>query len=549
MRVLAGAGRRFWAAGSAAVLAGLVSGVASAAMVAVMNAALYRHGAGLGVLAAVFGALVLVKLLGGALARFLLNRFMLDAVVHLVRDLSRKVLGTPLRRLESLGFARIMTTLTEDVGTLAFAIQELPTTAVNLAVIAGCAAYLGWLSWRVLAGVVLFVVIGVIVYRVLVAAAAHWFRRAREAREALMSIFHALTGGTKELQLHRRRREAFLHGRLDAATSTLHEVSSAAVRVHLLAGTWTQLLFSALIGALLFVGPRFEGVSMQALTGYLFATLYLMTPVWAIIECWPIYARARVALHKIEELQLALGDATEPGADGEVVGDWRQLELDGVTFAYDAPEGGEGFVLGPIDLTLRRGEVVFVVGGNGSGKSTFVKLLTGLYMPLVGAIRLDGVGVTDRNRGWYREHFTAVFSDFFLFDRLLGLDGDGVDARAREWLRRLELDAKVEVRDGAFSTTALSQGQRKRLALLTALLEDRPIYVFDEWAADQDPHYRDIFYRRLLPELKARGKTVVVISHDERYYHLGDRVVKLDYGQVVGESVDTGRAAGVEGGA
>jgi putative ATP-binding cassette transporter len=205
-----------------------------------------------------------------------------------------------------------------------------------------------------------------------------------------------------------------------------------------------------------------------------------------------------------------------------------------VVFAYESSEVPEAFVLGPLDLSLRRGEVVFIVGGNGSGKSTFVKLLTGLYTPQVGAIHLGGALITDKNRSWYRDHFAAVFSDFFLFDRLLGLDGDGVDTQAREWLRRLELDAKVEIRGGAFSTTALSQGQRKRLALLTAFLEDRPIYVFDEWAADQDPHYRDIFYRGLLPELKARGKTVVVISHDERYYHLGDRVVKLEYGQIAG---------------
>jgi putative ATP-binding cassette transporter len=127
----------------------------------------------------------------------------------------------------------------------------------------------------------------------------------------------------------------------------------------------------------------------------------------------------------------------------------------------------------------------------------------------------------------------VVFSDFYLFDRLLGLEDSDLDARAREYLVQLELDDKVEVHRGALSTTALSQGQRKRLALLTAFLEDRPIYVFDEWAADQDPHYREIFYKRLLPDLTAHDKTIVVISHDDRYYHLGDRIVKLEYGELV----------------
>jgi putative pyoverdin transport system ATP-binding/permease protein len=126
-----------------------------------------------------------------------------------------------------------------------------------------------------------------------------------------------------------------------------------------------------------------------------------------------------------------------------------------------------------------------------------------------------------------------VFTDFYLFDSLLGMDESDLDKRATRGLEELELDDKVQVSDGVFSTTALSQGQRKRLALLTAFLEDRPIYVLDEWAADQDPHYREIFYRHLLPDLKARGKAIVVISHDDRYYHLGDRIVKLEDGKLV----------------
>src|SRR5262249_13952577 len=207
-------------------------------------------------------------------------------------------------------------------------------------------------------------------------------------------------------------------------------------------------------------------------------------------------------------------------------------ELEGVRFAYaDASENG--FVLGPLDFTLRRGEIVFLVGGNGSGKSTFVKVLTGLYPPQAGVIRLDGHCITETKREWLHGHFSVVFSDFYLFDRLLGLEASDLDARTREYLVQLELDDKVEVHRGTLSTTALSQGQRKRLALLTAFLEDRPIYVFDEWAADQDPHYREIFYQRLLPDLRARDKTIVVISHDDRYYHLGDRLVKLEYGELV----------------
>ena len=187
----------------------------------------------------------------------------------------------------------------------------------------------------------------------------------------------------------------------------------------------------------------------------------------------------------------------------------------------------------PIDLTLSPGELVFIVGGNGSGKSTLAKLITGLYVPDAGEILLDGILVDDRNRELYRQLFSTVFADFYLFERLLGLGLQDLDAQAKTYLEQLQLTHKVTIENGKLSTTALSQGQRKRLALLTAYLEDRPIYLFDEWAADQDPFFREIFYQQLLPELKQRGKAVLVISHDDRYFHLADRLLKLDYGQIV----------------
>ena len=181
---------------------------------------------------------------------------------------------------------------------------------------------------------------------------------------------------------------------------------------------------------------------------------------------------------------------------------------------------------------MRRPVLVFIVGGNGSGKSTLAKLIAGLYVPDAGEILLDGILVDDRNRELYRQLFSTVFADFYLFDRLLGLGLQDLDAQAKTYLEQLQLTHKVTIENGKLSTTALSQGQRKRLALLTAYLEDRPIYLFDEWAADQDPFFREIFYQQLLPELKQRGKAVLVISHDDRYFHLADRLLKLDYGQI-----------------
>ena len=191
-----------------------------------------------------------------------------------------------------------------------------------------------------------------------------------------------------------------------------------------------------------------------------------------------------------------------------------------------------GFHLGPMSISFKSGEITFIVGGNGSGKSTLAKLITGLYTPTSGAIYLNGQPVTPENLEWYRQHFSAIFSDFYLFESYLGFNDRHLDQRVQGYLQQLELDHKVQVNNGVLSTINLSQGQRKRLALLTTYLEDRPIYVFDEWACDQEPRFRKLFYTQILTDLKAKGKTVIVITHDEHYFQLADHLVKLDYGKV-----------------
>jgi len=173
------------------------------------------------------------------------------------------------------------------------------------------------------------------------------------------------------------------------------------------------------------------------------------------------------------------------------------------------------------------------VGGNGSGKTSFAKLLVGLYRPEQGEILLNGEPVDDSNRDRYRQTFSAIFSDFHLFEQMLDDASVELDAQGNALLEKLHLQHKVQVQNGAFTTRELSQGQRKRLALAITYLEDRPFLIFDEWAADQDPVFKDVFYRELLPELKAKGKSVLVISHDDRYFHLADRLIRMENGQVI----------------
>jgi putative ATP-binding cassette transporter len=254
----------------------------------------------------------------------------------------------------------------------------------------------------------------------------------------------------------------------------------------------------------------------------------------------PNITRAVVALKKVESLGLSLTNSAHEIVDDTLLisHKWKHLKLENITHSYYHEPEENSFVLGPINLKLHQGEIIFILGGNGSGKSTLAKLITGLYIPETGNIYLDGNPINNENIEWYRQQFSVVFSDFYLFDRFLGFDNQNLDFQTQKYLAKLQLDHKVKVKNGVLSTTELSQGQRKRLALLTAYLEDRPIYMFDEWASDQDPVFKEIFYTQLLPELKNRGKTVLVISHDDQYFYLADRIVKLEYGQVKTEHLN-----------
>jgi putative ATP-binding cassette transporter len=257
-----------------------------------------------------------------------------------------------------------------------------------------------------------------------------------------------------------------------------------------------------------------------------------MHPMEALLEAIPALSRTRVSLERMHGVGATSPRGLAVPAPGRSVPALASVALAGATHRYRRDDEDGLFQLGPISLELRTGEIVFLAGGNGSGKTTLAKLLVGLYEPDAGAVLANDTPVSAAERDDYRQNFSAVFSDFHLFDSLLGQTRTALDERAKELLAALDLGHKVSIVDGVFSTTQLSRGQQKRLALLVAVLEDRAIYVFDEWAADQDPVYKDVFYRRVLPELKARGKAVFAITHDDAYFHLADRFLTLDQGRL-----------------
>ncbi|MBI2512599.1 MAG: cyclic peptide export ABC transporter [Opitutae bacterium] len=523
--------------------AAVLSGMCNAGLIAMVNAVLNEHAGPREWLIAGFIALVAGRLATNFFAQAMLARFTQQSTALLRRDLVCKIMAVPLSQLERIGAPRLMATLTEDIANVTQALLLIPAFAVNLAILAGGGIYLGLLSPAVLVMMVVFIVVGAVIYRVLIARGFKHLGSARDEEDQLFKHFRALTEGIKELKLHRERRRTYFEDGVKPTTENYAQRNVAAELCFIVAQNWSHLLFFTLVGLILFLLPKVQPVSTHAMTGYIVTTLYLMGPLSGVLGSLSVFSRASVALGKIEELGLTLASARaadEAPVEREAARatTFESLELVDVTHSYHREVDDNHFVLGPINLRFQPGELVFLVGGNGSGKSTLAKLITGLYPPESGEIRVNGQPVTNENRDDHRQLFSAVFVDFHLFDALLGLHDPSLDATAQGYLKQLQLDHKVRIADGCFSTTALSQGQRKRLALLTAYLEDRPFYLFDEWASDQDPVFKDVFYTRLLPELKKRGKAVLVITHDDRYFWVADRVIKLDYGKVLTPTAD-----------
>ncbi|MDR0809502.1 MAG: cyclic peptide export ABC transporter [Gemmobacter sp.] len=510
-----------------AVLLGLASGGAAAAMAVLINLALKAEARNPSLALWFFGAAAAqmgLRILSETRLIALTQKVVLD----LRLSLGRRLLATPYLRLQQIGRQPLLTILTRDIDAFAGSVQLIPLILGNILMTIGCFAYLAMLNTGVFLGVLASLAIGATGFRL---AERRPLRRLATLRAHIDDLYihqRALIEGSKELQLNHRRGGQFLDQILGPAAAAVAREFVGAMSSYVWVTNIGNSLFYLVIGLVLF-GPT--GLAASELLSVVLILLYLVKPVSEILICLPPLRQSAVALGRISQLAADLpgGEAPPPQPMQPEV-----IALQGVTHSYHSDAEDGVFTLGPVDLTLRRGEILFLLGGNGSGKTTLALLLCGLYAPDKGRIVVDGTVLVDGARSGYRQAFSAVFSDFHLFAQLPGRDDPQMEERARHFIRRFQMAHKVRVENGCLSTTELSTGQRKRLALVSAYLEDHPFYVFDEWAADQDPAFKAVFYNDLLPELRARGKGVIVITHDDAYFGVADRVVKLADGQVTG---------------
>ena len=486
-------------------------------------------------------------------------------VEHMVRNrllrVADHVRRSELEIIENLGRGELYSKLAKDTGLISQSGLIIVNAAQQSFVLLFCLLYIAYLSKAAFAATIFTIGIGVVVYTRHAQRLEALMNRLSVKEAELLDVVAQMLDGFKEIRLNRRKNEA-IYERLVGVSADARDLKIDAQTGFCIDIMFSDLCFYTLLAVVVFLLPRFVPTYGAVILMITSAILFIIGPLQMVVQAAPVFERAKTALANLADLErrLAVGLAAEvPGAHS-VNADFRGFQtitLNAACFTYGMSPGaaavkaavngsastnggGNGengaFSIGPLNLTINRGETIFLVGGNGSGKTTTLKLLTGLYVPQSGVVKVDHDLVGGHNVQRYRELFATVFTQFHLFDRLYGLEGVE-DARVNEILDELQLTGKTRFENGRFTTTELSTGQRKRLALAVCLLEGKDILVFDEWAADQDPHFRKYFYEQVLRRLKAQGITIIAATHDDRYWHLADRVIRMEYGVAVDEPI------------
>lgn len=479
-------------------------------------------------------ALALVLMIGVSfLSQTLLSRLSARTFFRLRQELVMGINNLSVRQVDVLGTHRLYTALTRDVPTVHDFIIVLPTYVFNFTVASACLVYLCTLSPRLFGIFVFFLTTALLVAKFLINdRAIAKFTQRRRTEDELFSCYKSVIEGNKELKLNAGRAQAFMSKDLFEQATRYRDATVKAEFFWNLSSNWSLAMVFIGVGVLLF-SAALVGVSERAVVAsFVLVIFYMISPLTLLMNSFRTIHAAKVSLARLRELQLDGASAQMQRLSDAAMPPFMSLSAQQLYFAYEGNAEEEGFSVGPFDLEIQKGEIVYFVGGNGSGKTTAAKLLMGFYPLRSGILCVNGQPVQDP--AVHFERFSAVLQDYHLFDTVAPKRGRQVDDEAiGAMIKRLRLADKVQVSGGRLSTTQLSYGQRKRLALLVAYFDNSDIYVFDEWAADQDPEFREFFYKEFLLDMKQLGKTVIAVSHDDRYFHLADKVVKFERGCIV----------------
>jgi len=445
-----------------------------------------------------------------------------------------KARNSDLTVIENIGLAKVHTKLTHNANAISeTALMAVVVCQYSIMVIL-CSLYIAWLSMPAFLCSTGLITLAYIYFNGKRKEAYAFLKQSTLVQEKFFKKINGIFQGFKELKVNRNRNDD--HFKDVAKISEESEHLMIQTQLKFVSGMIiAEIAFYALLATVVFVLPQIGNPASGLITKLVTSILFVMGPMITIVSAMPMLTRANIAIAEIYELEQQFDKATSSENNAPVRKiDFQEISLENIIFNYKDRHENIIFTLDNINFNIKKGELIFIVGGNGSGKSTVLKILTGLYFPDSGNIRLNGKLINQSNYQSFRELFSIIFTDFHLFDKLYGLDIID-EGKIQYYLEKMELEDKTTFENNGFTNLKLSTGQMKRLAMIIALLFDSQIYIFDELAADQSPDFRKYFYEILLKELQKKGKTIIVVSHDDRFFHVADRVIKMNYGKFTKE--------------
>ncbi|MDW7550799.1 cyclic peptide export ABC transporter [Pseudoalteromonas peptidolytica] len=521
--------KKTWQRFVATALSSIIFGIISVSLVALINEIINANGERQTEYFMVFAALALAGVVVQLISKLVAEQLSEHSQAELRKLVADKTIEAKISNIEAQGDAKIKSCLTEHSLKVAGFFMSMPGILTNTMIVLGAFVYMAWLDWVIFLFALLTLVLGSVSYSFANNIAFKKIANAAAMQDGLFHQFDAITDGIKELKLNRSKRTFFKQEVLHPAIDALRKERIEGVSILHMASSWGGfLIFTFIGGALFFLSQQTGEESQRIMSGFALLFLYMLTPLETLLANIPRAFAAQASANTIKTLSDELVNEDESRVPA--LASFERIQLQSLCHRYYHEQSDDIFSLQPIDIGFKKGELIYLVGGNGSGKTTFAKVLCGLYEADEGQIKVDNQAITCTDLDGYRQLFSTVFGDYYLFDRLLNVPCEQLEQKGNALIRKLNLHHKVSIEAGRFTTQRLSQGQRKRLALVVAYLEDRPFYLFDEWAADQDPVFKDVFYRELLPELRDKGKTVLVITHDDKYFALADRLLKMENG-------------------
>ena len=475
---------------------------------------------------------------------FLLNIFFQQKIVaysykliyeHEV-SIVEKFLKASFTQLEKIGFQRLYGII-EDLRTFVFLPSVISNTITSLMTLIICLVYFSIVSpFSAIIVVSLITMIAVLYMSIKKSVTlVSKVERQRQLNDNYFTITEDILKGFKGLKLSNIRRSNLIEKFLRPNRKSVKKLGTDITNRFLVINLFSQYGLYLVLGIVIFLLPKLHLLNKEQLTSFVISLLFIRGPIISLIAMQDFYTKAYVANKRITGFLKESTGSPSVQQDLDVEHYDRrvsELKFENVLYQYQDHSLETAFVLGPLNITIKEGETIFVIGGNGSGKSTFINLLTGICAPTSGKAYLNGREISSDSQS-YCNHISAIFTDHHLFSEHYENYSLNNNDTYEQWLQIMELDNIISKNREASYKRNFSKGQGKRMALIFSILEERPILVLDEWAADQDPYFRKYFYETVLPKLKQQGKTIIAVTHDDMYFKQADRIIQFDYGQIV----------------